>query len=122
MRRLTFRPAKPAPSWWNLVKTLLQTSFFWLVFLAALPGLIFALEITAKTSHFSFPAQALISWGVFALASCLGLWSGVTMALRGRGTPLPTDAARRLVVSGPYRFVRNPKAMHIVFAVSCVWP
>ena len=30
------------------------------------------------------------------------------MAVTGRGTPLPFDAARDLVVSGPYRLVRNP--------------
>jgi protein-S-isoprenylcysteine O-methyltransferase Ste14 len=33
------------------------------------------------------------------------------MALRGRGTPLPLDAARVLVVTGPYAWVRNPMAV-----------
>ncbi len=29
-------------------------------------------------------------------------------AVRGRGTPAPVDPPRELVVSGPYRYVRNP--------------
>jgi protein-S-isoprenylcysteine O-methyltransferase Ste14 len=29
-------------------------------------------------------------------------------ALRGRGTPLPLDPPKKLVVEGPYRVVRNP--------------
>jgi protein-S-isoprenylcysteine O-methyltransferase Ste14 len=33
------------------------------------------------------------------------------MALRGRGTPLPAQTARDLVVVGPYRWVRNPMAV-----------
>jgi protein-S-isoprenylcysteine O-methyltransferase Ste14 len=47
----------------------------------------------------------------FLVASGLGLWSCVTMALVGRGTPLPADTARNLVIAGPYRFVRNPMAV-----------
>src|SRR5918997_447221 len=46
-----------------------------------------------------------------SLARGLGLWSCVTMALRGNGTPLPAQTARDLVVAGPYRSVRNPMAV-----------
>jgi protein-S-isoprenylcysteine O-methyltransferase Ste14 len=38
----------------------------------------------------------------------LALGCIVTFALVGRGTPAPFDPPRRLVVSGPYRYVRNP--------------
>lgn len=41
----------------------------------------------------------------------LWLWCALTFALLGRGTPLPFDPPRRLVVSGPYRVVRNPMAI-----------
>lgn len=51
-----------------------------------------------------------VVWAV-AVVTCLGLWSGVTMATRGNGTPLPTATAPRLVIAGPYRFVRNPMAV-----------
>jgi protein-S-isoprenylcysteine O-methyltransferase Ste14 len=33
------------------------------------------------------------------------------LAVRGRGTPLPLVSTRHLVVSGPYRHVRNPMAI-----------
>lgn len=41
----------------------------------------------------------------------LALWCALTFALVGRGTPLPFDPPRRLVIAGPYRWVRNPMAM-----------
>jgi protein-S-isoprenylcysteine O-methyltransferase Ste14 len=44
-------------------------------------------------------------------ASALGLWSGATMASLGDGTPLPSATARKLVIAGPYRYVRNPMAV-----------
>ncbi len=36
------------------------------------------------------------------------MWCILTFALLGRGTPAPFDPPRRLVVRGPYRYVRNP--------------
>ncbi len=33
------------------------------------------------------------------------------MAIIGQGTPLPLDHPNRLVIRGPYRFVRNPMAI-----------
>jgi protein-S-isoprenylcysteine O-methyltransferase Ste14 len=38
----------------------------------------------------------------------IALWCIFTFAFIGRGTPAPFDPPRRLVIRGPYRFVRNP--------------
>jgi protein-S-isoprenylcysteine O-methyltransferase Ste14 len=43
-----------------------------------------------------------------AIGAALALWCIATFVSIGRGTPAPFDAPRRLVVRGPYRFVRNP--------------
>lgn len=48
----------------------------------------------------------------------LALWCGVTFAVVGEGTPLPFDPPRRLVVRGPYRFVRNPMAIGVALALT----
>jgi protein-S-isoprenylcysteine O-methyltransferase Ste14 len=45
------------------------------------------------------------------MGGSLGLTSSVIMAVRGRGTPLPADCPRELVVAGPYRYLRNPMAV-----------
>jgi protein-S-isoprenylcysteine O-methyltransferase Ste14 len=66
----------------------------------------------------SSPAElALQTLGVACLA--LGLWlfgySLLHFAARGRGTLAPWDPPRKLVVSGPYRYVRNPMISGVVF-------
>ncbi|MFN8177775.1 MAG: isoprenylcysteine carboxylmethyltransferase family protein [bacterium] len=38
----------------------------------------------------------------------LASWCILTFVIVGRGTPAPFDPPRRLVVTGPYRHVRNP--------------
>jgi protein-S-isoprenylcysteine O-methyltransferase Ste14 len=38
-------------------------------------------------------------------------------ALRGRGTPLPLDPPKKLVVEGPYRIVRNPMYWSVAFVI-----
>ena len=45
---------------------------------------------------------------VAAIGAALAIWCIVTFALVGKGTPAPFDPPRRLVLQGPYRFVRNP--------------
>jgi protein-S-isoprenylcysteine O-methyltransferase Ste14 len=50
--------------------------------------------------------------GATLLAVCI-----VEFARRGRGTLSPLDPPRRLVVRGPYRWVRNPMYLGVTFVV-----
>ena len=47
-------------------------------------------------------------WSVTAVGAVIGLPCVWQFAWRGLGTPAPFDPPRKLVVSGPYRYVRNP--------------
>jgi protein-S-isoprenylcysteine O-methyltransferase Ste14 len=49
--------------------------------------------------------------------AALALWCVLTFARVGRGTPAPFDPPRRLVVSGPYRWMRNPMYLGAALAL-----
>jgi protein-S-isoprenylcysteine O-methyltransferase Ste14 len=72
-----------------------------------------------------FVPSRVLSWSGVTPPAQIGIWQGtgmivgtagaavalsciLTFALVGKGTPLPLDPPRRLVVRGPYRAVRNP--------------
>lgn len=80
------------------------------------------------------PDRILSSTGIIR-PSTIGVWqiagmllgvSGAALALAciltfvvvGRGTPAPFDPPRRLVVQGPYRFLRNPMYLGAGFALA----
>lgn len=105
--------AHEASGRWNLTKSLLQTVLFWTLFLIVLPFLIYEVESRIALRQWRFAGEVSFTAGIilFLPASCLGLWSCTTMALIGRGTPLPLDSPRELVIAGPYQYVRNPMAV-----------
>lgn len=107
----SFRLAAPGPISGYVARTLLQTLVFWGFFLGLLPFVITALQRCVGIPFFALYGQRGFAVVLFVLCSCVGLWSGLTMAVSGSGTPLPLDTARRLVVAGPYAFVRNPMAI-----------
>ena len=93
------------------IASAVQIVVFWGLFLGVIPAIIVFFE-QRWNLHLEFPAA--VRWGggiLFVAAGALGLWSAYTMSTRGEGTPLPSAMARRLVVTGPYLFVRNPMAI-----------
>lgn len=105
-----------------LAWTFAQTLVFWSVFLWIIPKGIMEVEHHIGWPTFTHTGQTAVSLVLLGVASVLGLWSGVTMAWQGDGTPLPTATAPKLVMAGPYRFVRNPMALAgIVQGIAVGW-
>jgi protein-S-isoprenylcysteine O-methyltransferase Ste14 len=107
------RVAKPAGAGWNMAKTLTQSLVMWVIFLFLLPALVYRVEEWLGLAEYRFSAPLWRGAGavVFALGWALGWTCAYYMVVCGKGTPLPADATRQLVVAGPYRYVRNPMAM-----------
>lgn len=106
---MRYRPARPAPASWNLVKTLLFLTLFWFVFLLALPIAVSIVEVQLGIQR--FPPQPVMALLLLLAGSALGVWAAVTLAVAGQGTPAPFDTARTFVVRGPYAYVRHPLAI-----------
>ena len=103
-----FRKATPGSAARYVAATAAQIVVFWSFFLIVVPSAIVFVERQMLWPSFAFPAQRPVAALLFVAFSGLGLVSGMTMARRGDGTPLPFVAANRLVTSGPYGYVRNP--------------
>ncbi|WP_341769737.1 isoprenylcysteine carboxylmethyltransferase family protein [Agromyces protaetiae] len=101
----------------HFVATAAQIVVFWGFFLVAIPLVLawlegrWRIELPVVTPLLAAPFVTVLGFVVLALASALGMWSAVAMSTRGGGTPLPRAMANRLVVAGPYRYVRNPMAL-----------
>jgi protein-S-isoprenylcysteine O-methyltransferase Ste14 len=96
----------------HVCSSLGQLVLFWTTFFVLVPAVLAAAEQRLEISANALDRPAIRWAGIVLLAagSAVGLWSCLTMATVGDGTPLPASTARRLVVRGPYRHVRNPMA------------
>jgi hypothetical protein len=95
----SFRVADEAPSARHLRRSLVQLVIFWTTFFVVVPMVLVTVEERLNLHWTALDRAGLRLAGAvaFVLASALGLWSCVTMARRGNGTPLPADTARELV-------------------------
>ena len=94
-----------------MAKTAAQIAVVWGTTLLLLPMGILAVQARLGWPFLAMTGQFLVGGLLFVAFSSLGLWSGYAMASQGEGTPLPLDAPRRLVITGPYGYVRNPMAL-----------
>ncbi|HET7038438.1 MAG TPA: isoprenylcysteine carboxylmethyltransferase family protein [Gemmatimonadales bacterium] len=89
-----------------LARAVTYASLFIGLLLVFLPGRIL------ERSGVRFPDRIgpveVAGLAVTASGAILAVWCVVTFAVMGRGTPAPFDPPRRLVLAGPYRYVRNP--------------
>src|SRR5262249_5759925 len=76
---------------------------FWLVFLRA-----HWLSAGGVPRPAPLGAARVAGMALVAIGAAGALWCILAFALLGRGPPAPFDPPRRLVVRGPYRYVRNP--------------
>lgn len=93
----------------NAAKTLVQIACIWTLALAVIPGVL--LDAFPPAAAAPSTAWRAASVALFVAASALGLASSFFVVRDGRGTPLPLDQTNALVVTGPYRYVRNPMAI-----------
>ena len=87
------------------LRSLLYVTGFALVWLWLMPQ-----WINLRTST-SFPSQTpsrRLGLIPLVLGAVLAFNCFARFLFAGKGTPAPFDAPRRLVISGPYRYVRNP--------------
>lgn len=69
----------------------------------------------AAPASFAGIASAILGAALLALGLVLFGASLYHFATQGRGTLAPWDPPRKLVVRGPYRYVRNPMISGVVF-------
>ncbi|MEI6232039.1 MAG: methyltransferase [Planctomycetota bacterium] len=71
-------------------------------------------EVSFPTSQWQ---NVLVAVSVLSVP---GAWAAGQFAISGRGTPLALDPTSRLIVTGPYAYVRNPMQISCV-GVAVVW-
>lgn len=106
---LSFRESASRSFFVNATKTFVQILGVWLITLVVFPYLVLSV-FPADPTCFSGISQ-LLAVLLFILFSTIGLASAYVMVHHGEGTPLPLDQTNKLVIAGPYRYVRNPMAI-----------
>ena len=88
------------------LRTLTYASLFIAFVLIYLPARVLAwagIHSPVALGPVQWTAMVLGAVGAFVALWCVGAFAWI-----GKGTPAPFDPPRRLVMHGPYRFVRNP--------------
>ena len=99
-----------------LFRALMYASLFIGFLFVYLPARVIAWSGIARPASMAWPQ---IAGAVICTAGAIiALWCVGTFIFIGKGTPAPFDPPRRLVVRGPYRFVRNPMYIGAALALA----
>lgn len=89
-----------------------MTAFKTILFMLFVPGVMLVLIpcalVGADVALFSFGVFHWLAVPFWAAGAAIMIWCAWAFTVRGHGTPLPTDPPKELVISGLYRYLRNP--------------
>jgi protein-S-isoprenylcysteine O-methyltransferase Ste14 len=85
--------------------------------LVFVPAVILVATYSKFTPELIGPDRLLFWPGIIVagLGITLALWTVSLLTKFGEGTPAPWDPPQKLVVRGPYRYVRNPMITSVLF-------
>ena len=93
----------------------LRTALFTLLVPGTVLGVVpFALIATNWGPRFDLGAARLIGLLLLLPGVAIIVWCFIDFVHRGRGTPAPYDPPRRLVVTGLYKYTRNPQYLGVI--------
>jgi protein-S-isoprenylcysteine O-methyltransferase Ste14 len=93
----------------------LYKSLLYLIFEAGLFALYVPLVLLRTGPRLETGVISLLAIPLWLIGSLTVLWCFWAFTFKGLGTPDPTDPPKELVVTGPYRYVRNPIYVGVVF-------
>ena len=104
--------ARPASTRVNALRTIMQSLSMKAFFLVFWPALLYGAEGRLGLDAWRFTSSLWkgAAIALFLCGSALAESSACFLVARGEGTPLPTSCPARLVIAGPYRYLRNPMA------------
>lgn len=89
-----------------------------ILFMLLIPGLLLVVFpvwlMATNMALFSFGIMKWLAIPFWIVGTAVTIWCAWAFTVRGRGTPSPTDPPKQLVVSGLYRYVRNPIYVGVV--------
>lgn len=91
---------------WTLGRALIYATFFVSILFVFLPSRVLEFSGVGPPENIGF--EQVLGITLTAVGAAVGLWCILTFVVAGRGTQAPFDPPRALVISGPYRALRNP--------------
>ena len=92
-------------------------SFLYLILTAGLGAWYFPLVLLPKNPQVETGVFAYLAFPLWLIGGLEILWCFWDFTFKGRGTPLPIDPPKELVMTGPYRYVRNPIYLGVLIIV-----
>jgi protein-S-isoprenylcysteine O-methyltransferase Ste14 len=98
-------------------------SLLYLLFEAGLFALYVPLALLRMGPRIDVGIISFLALPLWLIGGLIVLWCFWDFTFRGRGTPLPSDPPKKLVITGPYRYVRNPiyAGVYAIFLGHFLW-
>lgn len=100
---------------WGLIKAIIILPGTVLVFIPSV--ILFFSRETPFVPDIQYPNEVTFFFAmvIAAVGGYLAIHTAALFTLFGKGTPAPWEPPQKLVIAGPYRYVRNPMIIGVIF-------